>query len=259
MSRKHRCLIVGGLLCIMLASAIYIMSTCYNRKVSGDVYDDLTDRFVSTDPAPTQVNHQALPPQPSDDNHSVTPYPVVDWEGLRKINPDIVGWILVPGTRISYPIAGPLTDNNFYLNHLFDGRWNPAGAIFLDARCHSEFMDANSIIYGHHMSDGTMFNDLVLFKKQSFLDEHPTGYLLTPKKNYTIDFFVGSIVTVDSPIWQLRFDTNADFTAWLNLCRDTAKVRLPVPVEPGDHVLTLSTCTYEKKQARWILQGVLRE
>ena len=28
----------------------------------------------------------------------------IDWDRLKKINPDIIAWIRVPGTKIDYPV-----------------------------------------------------------------------------------------------------------------------------------------------------------
>ena len=92
-------------------------------------------------------------------------------------NPDIVAWIYIEGTKINYPIVQG-EDNSYYLKHLFSGEWNGSGCIFLDSRNDASFADRHSIIYGHHMKNGTMFTDLDKYKKQDFFDEHPVALLI---------------------------------------------------------------------------------
>lgn len=59
-----------------------------------------------------------------------------DWDALKKINPDIVAWIYIPGSPINYPVVkGP--DNEKYLHTAFDGRdgfFSSAGTIFIDQK-----------------------------------------------------------------------------------------------------------------------------
>ena len=82
----------------------------------------------------------------------------VDWDALRAINPDVVGWIYVPGTTVNFPIVHG-TDDEHYLKTDFYGQtsWVSFGSIFLSAANAADFSDANNIVYGHHMNDGSMF------------------------------------------------------------------------------------------------------
>ena len=74
----------------------------------------------------------------------------IDWKALKEKNPEVVGWILIPDTDISYPIVQG-SDNSYYLNHTFEKKENYAGAIFMDAGADASFQDRNTIIYGHNV------------------------------------------------------------------------------------------------------------
>ena len=101
-----------------------------------------------------------------------------DFSQLREINKDVVGWISVGGTSIDYPILQG-EDNLSYITTDVYGRYSVAGSIFLDTRCSADFSDRYSLVYGHHMANGSMFGDLDRFKSRDFFYENLSGHSLT--------------------------------------------------------------------------------
>ena len=184
-------------------------------------------------------------------------WPLVDFGQLSQINPDIVGWIFIEGTDINYPVVQG-ADNDYYLQHLFNGTYNGAGCIFLDAGCASDFSDRHSILYGHHMKDGSMFSDLMGYKDQSFYEEHAVALFVTPTAYYKIRFFSGYVAHVTEDAWKLRFD-DIDFTVWLNELQSKSCFESDYVPSGDDRIFTLSTCTYEYNDARFVLSGILVE
>ena len=243
-------LIITLILSICIAAIIgagaFIGNYCYSYYQSDCVYDDLQDLAIGI---PKEDLLDSFPENPS------ASVPIINFDSLKAINPDIVGWIYVPDTRINYPIVKRLNDNDYYLSHLFDGTVNKSGSIFLDTRCN--FEDQHILVHGHNMGNGSMFRDLELFKNRQFFQDHPYFFLFTPGQNFIVELFAGSIVRIDSPVWQLNFSGPSDIQDWLLDCRMAASVSRNLDVNPDSHVVTLSTCTYEYKQARWILQGVV--
>ena len=94
----------------------------------------------------------------------------IDFEVLKSINPDIVGWIQIPGTAIDYPICWRAGDNEYYMGNIRQkvrsGHLN----------CHyagwCQFLSAAEehlvVLYGHHMRNGTMFKDIVRYTDADF-------------------------------------------------------------------------------------------
>lgn len=109
----------------------------------------------------------------------------INWKKLKRINKDIVAWIKVPGTKVSYPIVQG-KDNSTYLHRTFHKKYNPSGCIFLDYKCKKDFMSDNNVIYGHHMRDGSMFATFVKYKNRSFWKKHQKIILYLPKETRTL-------------------------------------------------------------------------
>lgn len=212
-----------------------------------------SSRETQTGPAaaaPTDTSAPTETTSPVDD----TLWPVVDFEALAAINLDIVGWIYVEDTKINYPVVQ--RDNEFYLNHLFDGSYNEGGCIFLDANCLPDFSGEHSILYGHHMRDGSMFAGIRKFRDQGYYDAHPTALLVTPGGNYRVEFFSGYVASTLEDAWKMSFSAE-DYGLWLAEVAGKSLFTSAVTPTTGDRVLTLSTCSYEFTEARFVLHGIL--
>ena len=241
------------LCCIFLAIAIYaaynIIKIQSEYKKSVDAYKKLDNYTIEQTTSETSEESEEEPVKEK-------PYPEVDFAGLKSVNSDVIGWIYVPDTEINYPIVHT-SDNDYYLDHLVDRTQNPAGAIFLDTRNPSDFSDLHSIIYGHHMKNGSMFAALKGYKKQDFFDGHKTGYLITQDAAYSIDFFAGHVANVEENAWQLDFDDAADFDNWIKSLKEISTFKSDIEPQYGDRIFTLSTCSYEFDDARFVLSGKL--
>ncbi len=231
-------------------------------------YDDLA-RYVHTEtPAPmkeTAVSQEATEvgpfEKPDDERQTLAAdtadWPEVDFAALQAINPDITAWICIEGTDINYPVVQGM-DNSYYLRRLVDGRYNSAGSIFMDYRNTGDFSDRNNIIYGHNMQNGTMFQQITKYKEQSFYDEHPACQIMTPNGNYRLEFFAGYVVDMNSQAWKLEFATDEEYTLWQEDAISRSTFTGSVDPTAQDRVVTLSTCTYEYDDARYVLVGVLK-
>lgn len=180
----------------------------------------------------------------------------VDFDSLLDINQYTAGWLYIADTQINYPVVQPF-DNMAYLRRLFNGTRNTAGCLFVDERCTDDFSGINSIIYGHNMRNGSMFADLAKYKKQEYFDEHPEGLLLTPDGNYRVVFFSGYVLQVSGQdAWRTSF-TSSLHEEWLEEITERSMIECDIEPQTTDRILTLSTCSYEFANARFVLHGIL--
>lgn len=262
---KKLILIAAALIFLTVAGAaawqVYV--PIHEDNVSVNAYDDLRQFVRVPTPAPTIQpdisNSPELPHHPSLEPEPTPPFtPQVDFESLRAVNPEIVAWLSIDGTNIDYPVAQH-SDNDYYLHHLFNGEWNSSGCLFMDCNNQVDFSDRHTIIYGHHMDNGTMFQNLMGYKNQSFYDEHPTAQLFTPGGAYTVELFAGYVTGVDGNAWQLDFALDAEFVEWLEDAKNNSLFESPVTPTEVDRIVTFSTCSYEFYNARFVLHGVITE
>lgn len=166
-----------------------------------------------------------------------------DLSAARTENPEVVGWLELPGTEINYPYV-KTSDNDFHINHSLNRAWNSAGWPFLDFRNSSDFSDQNSIIYAHGRSDGTMFGTL-------------KNVLGADWQNTTENHVVKTSTDASSSLWQVfsvyeiptttdylttSFSSTEEFQNFLNLIKNRSIYDFHTSVTPSDKVLTLSTC-----------------
>lgn len=180
----------------------------------------------------------------------------VDFDALMNECKDIVGWLYCADTVINYPVV-QADDNDYYLHRMYDGTYNPNGTLFLDYQCYSDFSGRNNIVYGHHMNDGSMLASIVQYGKQEYYDAHPTLYLNTPTGNYRVDLFSGFVTYADSSVYTFEFGSDLEYVHFIAKMKGFSDFESPVEVGPEDRILTLSTCTYEYDDARFVLLGKL--
>ncbi len=207
-------------------------------------------------------------PQPSESvepTPTPTPYTdpyadalsAMDFTALREANPEVIGWILIPGTTVSYPLLQG-EDNEYYLNHTWKGRWSSVGAIFMECRNSPDLTDFHTIVYGHNMRNGSMFGALQSYRDQSFLTAHPSVYLTVDSGTYRYDIFSVYQAEVDSNTYQLGFPREGVREIFLADCAGRSVIETGVTPQTYDRILTLSTCTnIGGKNIRWVVQAVL--
>ena len=256
--RKIICVILALFLASSAAFAGYQIFREYTeRQESADTYTDLENLISFPEDLPEEEPDETNLPE-SGETEPASVGPTIDFARLKEINEDCVAWIYIEDTEINYPVVQG-ADNSYYIKHLIDGKWNSSGCIFLDSRVDRYMSDRHSIIYGHHMKNGTMFSGLTKYKKQNYYEAHPEGLLITPEVTYRIKIFAGYVASVEDPAWKIGFESDEEYQDWLKDIKERSVFTSSITPAVTDKVVTLSTCSYEFDNARFVLHAVIEE
>lgn len=173
---------------------------------------------------------------------------------LSKINEDVLGWIEVPGTEIDYPVVQG-EDNDFYLDHDIKKNKSIHGSIFMDYRNRLE-KDQNLIIYGHHMKDGSMFKDLTRYKEEDFFSNNRDIYLDIEGERQKYKIFSLSVLRANVDYIKTSFHSKEEFLSYIEGIKKDAYLYRDFDFSGEEKILTLSTCSYEFKDARTVIHAV---
>lgn len=178
----------------------------------------------------------------------------IDWQNIRQLYPDIVGWLYCPDTRIDYPIVQG-SDNEYYLTHLATGEENRHGAIFVDWRNTGFLEDSHILVYGHNMNDKTMLHELLNWGNEEYAAAHSIIYILTAQQNYEIRLFNACLVDPSEDIYDLN--CGGDKEAWLDRWARCSWFTAGFVPEADRPVITFSTCGDSVR--RFVVQGSVYE
>ena len=181
----------------------------------------------------------------------------VDFEKLKGMNPDVVGWIRFDEpSQISYPVVkGP--DNDKYLKTTFEGKRNAAGSLFMDVDNEADFSDKNTFIYGHNMKNGSMFAGLREYKAKAYWEKNPYFYIYTPDGKETVyQIFSVSIVKDTSESYQKWYNSDGEYQEYLTHIKSASRYQTGVEVSVDSQIVSLSTCTNVSDDERLLVHGV---
>lgn len=190
--------------------------------------------------APQNIQTPESPPETED---AILP----KYQDLYAQNSDLVGWLTIDAIGVDYPVMQTPGDNEYYLRRGFDKLYSLAGSLFLDENCRTTSPStANWLIYGHNMSDGSMFGQLDKYAEESFYREHPTFEFdtLYEEMQWQIVAVIRTQVGADDLPYYTFFDASSerDWQAKYQAVMDLALYDTGVTAQYGDQLLTLSTC-----------------
>lgn len=190
--------------------------------------------------------------------------PQVDWEALKAVNPDVVGWVQIPGTTVNYPVYQGET-NDSYLRTNAEGSYSIGGQIFLDyENAKPGMVDSQTIIYGHHLRNGTMFKPVSDMENQEMFDGVSTVWYVTETGTYELQpLLLYHTEATDTNVRKFNFDSVDDFHSYLNdLLSKSVTKRSDASelISSSSKALTLVTCFYDDyEKGRVILVCVPKE
>ncbi len=181
-------------------------------------------------------------------------YPM-DFNYLLSINSEVVGWITVEGTNIDYPMV-QADDNEKYLRMTLTGEWNNAGSIFVDYRVEQPFVSENTIIHGHNQRNNMMFHEIVNYADESYFNSHQRILIYTPDgscSTYQVFAFYKSPKT--SVTYDCSYAGTGEYQQYLNHIAENNWYNTGVQVTTDDRIITLSTCSNEWDDTRYVIHA----
>lgn len=184
----------------------------------------------------------------------------IDFEKLKKQNKDTVAYLKVNNTNVNYVVVQG-KDNDYYLHHNFKKKSNVAGWIFVDYRNKLNGYDRNTIIYGHNMSNKTMFGSLQKTLKKSWYTNKDNQIIVLVTENGTNYYQIFSIYSIPVETYYIntQFANSEEFYEFLKVLRKRSVYDFNVSLELDDQILTLSTCNSRGKKRTVIHAKLIRK
>jgi sortase B len=177
-------------------------------------------------------------------------------QSLLKVNPDVVGWITIENSKINYPVV-QAKDNEYYLKNNFENQYSKHGSIFVDYRNENllDFWNAekNIVIYGHNLRDGTMFNDLELYKEENYFNSNQMISFDIFPHQYKWQAFSAYVTDTDFDYIQTDFKNDTEYSNFIKSISEKSWYKTDTIPDSNDIILTLSTCSYEFEDARFVV------
>ena len=223
---------IGIIIAALVALFIYLRDTGEAQAR----YTDVIEEYTLPEP---------IPAREMDPDTAAWP-PIVDFDRLKALNPDICGWIRIPGTDVDYPVLVN-EQRDFYLNHNMYGNYDASGAIFADYQNSRDMnSDPHLVIYGHHMNVSTMFHAVSQYRDPAFFEAHRVIYFETPEWTYVLKPIGTYIADEDEyPVRQVIFANGNEFQGYSDtrFTRPDIAVHTDFDRKVNDQLVTLVTCT----------------
>lgn len=251
MNNKYK-IILMLLIVIIAISSYFIIKKFAENKKETDIYEDLQEIVIEQNDENINIieNEQESNEKDSRKNYNL--------ENIAKINSDVIGWLKIDGTKIDYPI---MQNGDYYLHKNIYKQYSSHGTPYLAEYCNVQYSD-NLIIYGHHMSDNSMFAQLENYKKKKFYENHKyidfyTFYNgKTIKNTYEIIIAFKTVVYTDNGFKYYNYTNFTDkqeFDEFINNAKALQFYDTGTDIKYGDKLITLSTCEYSQKNGRMVV------
>lgn len=230
---------------VMIASSVYFIDSYLDGKKIENLRDEVS---VSSDEEPTDKKEDKTVEVP------------VDFDKLKKANPEIYAWISIPEVKVDYPILQSESDNGFYLNHTVNGQKSVYGSIYTEDYNSKDFSDFNTLVYGHNMKNGTMFGSLKKYRDAEFFKNNRFITVYMPGRILKYEIFAAYTWDNKHILLTRNFETGYNRKSYIEeifAVRDMkSQINKEITVTEDDRIITLSTCMGDKSK-RFLVSGVL--
>lgn len=253
MNRKLRIVLIIILASVFVYCSGSIAKTEIEYKQADNIYEESRNEnfHIQGNLDSTQLQGS----NSSTDSKEYFPDAEVDFEGLVRENPEIVGWIYIPDTNINFPLLRA-KNNQKYLSLSYNLKLTNSGSIFMDFRNSSDFSSDNTVIYGHNMKNGGMFGSLKKYADIDYLKEHSYIYIFTNERIIKYRIFAAYKTENDSESYTRDFSENISFKDYLNYVIASAGNNVYEPIEEQAPLMMLSTCTSVSHTERFVVNAV---
>jgi len=255
--------VAAALAVVLLVISAYVILPSVISDVNRQVKEhnlaqklyNMTEQEVAA-PAPTSA--EAAFEQPEPEATPALRFPRDGFAAALQQNPDIVGRIALKTCDIAYLVT-QTTDNQTYLSVGYDRQESRNGTIFMDYRCDVEAdpLRGHYIIYGHNMKSGAMFHNLMKYKEEDFFYNNRVFRFDTLYEDYEWEIFSAYVTDTDFYYIQTDFADDAEWLSFLQTVQQKSMFKTDTELSADDVVLTLSTCTYEFDDARFVIHARL--
>ena len=243
------------ILSIIFMIGIFIAIFELANKSSNKKENDKLKNMIIDNQTKTEINTEI--------NSKINDEPIIT-ERMQKVielkneNPEIIGWLEIPGSNISYPVL-QTTDNEFYIKHNYKKEYSKDGALFLDKDYDWNLPSTNLLIYGHNnIGSSEMFVELMKYKKRDYYNTHKFIRFTTDKEDseYKIlSVFLSRVYhKTEQNVFRyynfINAKTEKEFEYYVSNSKKASLYDTGVTAEYGDTLMTLSTCSYHTKNGR---------
>ena len=236
------------LVIIAIISIKSIYNTYYKETKTDDILSDI------------KVDETQITETDTKTKTKIRTEKMLQLEELKKQNNDIVAWLEIPNTKISYPIL-QTTDNEYYLTHNYKKEKSGDGSIFLDKDYNWDIPSSNLLIYGHNNKNGNMFQDLLKYEDENYYKEHPTIQFTTVNDDCTYEIiavfksrvYYKSEQNVFRYYYFINAENEEEYNNYVEESKKASLYDTGKTAEYGDQLLTLSTCEYSQEDGRFVI------
>lgn len=248
MNKKVISTIYFILVSLIIASVIYIVKE-FNWKKEAEEETKIVDTIEVDESKVTKESTKKM----------------IQVRSLKQENSDIVGFLEIENTDISYPVLQG-NDNEYYMTHNFKKEKSKNGSIFLDKDYDWDISSNNYLIYGHNLNNGTMFQELLKYSDENYYKEHPTISFTTTDDEGTyniISVFKSKVYNTTDNVFKYYFfinpKTEEEYNDYIKNVKENSLYNIDKTANYGTQLITLSTCSYHVKDGRFVVVGAKQE